>query len=470
MRSNHLLWRHPHPSPRAAGASRPAGGAPFPLIGLALSWRTRWRLYEYVRNSLWIVPALCVAIAITLGMLLPTVDENTTTTIGIHFSTDAARGVLGSLAGGMITFTGFVFSILLLAVQFGSSQFSPRMLRRFLRDPTTKLSLGVFMATFIYALIVLRVVGTAGNESFVPDNSISVALFLLLLSMLMFLRLISRTTQGLRVAAVLRDLGRDARRVIDRVYPEPALAAEAEQAPGAHPDLAGSGRTVVHAGEPGVLQSIDVRGLLARAREADAVIELVPRVGDLLVSGTPLFRVQGDAAGAIGDRWLQGAVAVGDERTIRQDPAFAFRLLADISAKALSPGVNDPTTSIQALDQIELLLAQIGSRRLGPGIVSDAGGTVRLTYPAPSWEDYLSLAIDETRQYGEGSIQVNRRMRALLQDLRESLPSFRAGAIDAELERLDATVANAFSAPGDRLAAAARDRQGLGATGASRAA
>lgn len=227
---------------------------------------------------------------------------------------------------------------------------------------------------------------------------------------------------------------------------------------------------VLHAGEPGVLQSVDVRGLLQRAQAADAVIDLVPRVGDLLASGMPLFRVLGDEAREIGDAWLQGAVAVGDERTIRQDPAFAFRLLADISAKALSPGVNDPTTSIQALDQIELLLRQIGSRRLGGGALCDPTGAIRLRYPAPSWPDYLSLAIDETRQYGAGSIQVNRRLRALLEDLRESLPPFRASAIDAELQMLDASAAHEFSVSGDRLAAVARDRQGLGATGISRAA
>jgi uncharacterized membrane protein len=428
-----------------------------------MSWRTRWRIFEYVRNSIWIVPAAFAALAIALGIVLPHVDEHTSTTIGISFGPDAARNVLGALAGGMITFTGFVFSILLLAVQFGSSQFSPRMLRRFLRDPTTKLSLGIFMATFIYALLVLRVVGTAENEAFVPDNSISVALLMLLLSMLMFLRLISRTTQGLRVAAVLGELGRDAQRVIDRVYPEPA-GGGGESEPGA--EAAVPVRTVAHRGGPGVIQSIDATGLIERARRADAVIELAPRVGDLIAPGSPLFRVHGDS-GEVDDRWLQGAVAVGDERTMRQDPAFAFRLLADISAKALSPGVNDPTTSVQALDQIELLLRQLGGRRLTPGIGRDEAGAVRLRYPAPSWEDYLSLAIDETRHYGEGSVQVSRRLRALLEDLRESVPESRRAAVDAELELVRASADRAFADSGDRLVAAARDRQGLGTTAAS---
>jgi len=429
-----------------------------------MSWRRRWRIYEYIRNSLWIVPALFGALAIAMGIVLPIVDEHAGTTIGISFGSDAARGVLGALAGGMITFTGFVFSILLLAVQFGSSQFSPRMLRRFLRDPTTKFSLGIFMATFIYALLVLREVGTAGNEAFVPSNSVSVALVLLLLSMMMFLRLISRTTQGLRVAAVLRELRCDAERVIDRVYPEPVSEDGGDREPEEESALAGPTRAVQHRGEAGVLQSIDAKGLIKRASDADAVIELIPRVGDLIAPGSALFRLHGNAD-AISDGWLQSAIAIGDERTMRQDPAFAFRLLADISAKALSPGVNDPSTSTQALDQIELLLHQIGGRRLTPGIGRDDEGTIRLRYPTPSWEDFLSLALDETRHFGEGSVQVGRRLRALLEDLRESVPEFRRAAIDAELALVDAAGDRGFTDHGDRVAAAARDRQGLGATG-----
>jgi len=427
-----------------------------------MSWRTRWRIYEYVRNSLWIVPALFGALAIAMGIVLPDIDESVNSTIGISFGAEAARAVLGALAGGMITFTGFVFSILLLAVQFGSSQFSPRMLRRFLRDPTTKISLGIFMATFIYALLVLRVVGTASEEAFVPSNSITIALLMLLLSMVMFLRLISRTTQGLRVAAVLQELGRDARRIVDRVYPDPAGEGES----GTPSSVPAPARTVLHEGEPGVLQSIDLEGLVERATAADAVVELVPRVGELIAAGVPLFRVGGDG-GQIEDEWLQGAVAVGDERTMRQDPAFAFRLLADISAKALSPGVNDPTTSIQALDQIELLLRQIGGRRLTPGVRRDEAGTPRLLFPVPSWEDFLGLALDETRQFGATSVQVTRRLRALLEDLREAVPEPRRGAIDAELELLDAGADRTFVDRGDRRSAAAGDRQGLGAARAA---
>jgi len=363
---------------------------------VGLSWRTRWRLYEYVRNSLWIVPLVLVALAVAVALALPAIDERTRTTIGIAFGEEAARAVLGAIASGMITFTGFVFSILLLAVQFGSSQFSPRLLRRFLRDPSTKAALGIFMATFIYALAVLRVVGTGENANFVPNNSISVAILLLLLSMLMFLRLLSRTTQSLRVASVLAELGTDARHVVDRVYPEPFVQREPIDQAG---PPSGDGRTGTYHGAPGIVQSVDVPNLVERARRANAVIALEPRFGELVADGSPLFTVHGEQS-PIDDHWLRGTVATGDERTMRQDPAFAFRLFADISAKALSPGVNDPTTSTQALDQIELLLQKVGARRLTPGVGRDSAGTVRLRYEAPTWEDYLSLAIDETPHYG----------------------------------------------------------------------
>jgi uncharacterized membrane protein len=420
----------------------------------------RWGIKEYVRNSLWIVPAILGALAIAMGIVLPELDEQAQTTIGISFGAGAAQGMLGSMAGGMITFTGFVFSILLLAVQFGSSQFSPRMLRRFLRDPTTKISLGVFMATFIYALLVLRTIGTTDDPNFVPNNSITVALLMLLLSMIMFLRLISRTTQGLRVAAVVRDLGRDGAKVIRNAYPERVGGADVDD-PEPAALTAESSRVVHYGDEPGILQSVDVHGLVEIARSSDVVVELIPPVGDLIVPEAPLFRLHGNGA-VVDDERLRRSVAVGDERTMRQDPGFVFRLLADISSKALSPGVNDPTTSVQALDQIEILLRLLVGRQIPPGILLDVEGRVRLRYPAQRWEDFLSIALDEARMFGEGSVQVARRLRALLEDLRAAAPPSRQSAVDAQLAMLESSIGRGYSEAAERESAATQDRQGIG--------
>ncbi len=433
---------------------------PGPELMPTMSWRTRWRIYEYVRNSLWIVPAIFAVLAIALGIVLPDIDERTSTTIGISFGSSAAEGMLGAVVGGMITFTGFVFSILLLAVQFGSSQFSPRMLRRFLRDPTTKIALGLFIATFIYAIAVLRTIGDDGRENFVPNNSISVSLVLLLASMLMFLRLISRTTQGLRVAAVLKEVGDDGATVIRRVYPDP-LDGSARADAGLDRDGGQPVRVVEYDFDPGVLQSVDTRGLVDLARDGQVVLELIPSIGDSIAPAAPLFRVHGDGA-AIDDGALRRSVAVGDERTMRQDPGFAFRLLADISAKALSPGVNDPTTAVQALDQIELLLRLLGTRRLRPGALADDAGRVRFIYPSPSWEDFMSIALEETRLFGATSLQVTRRLRALLEDLHEAVAPERRTAVEAHLAMLESTVRNTYGDEVEQRSALTPDRQGIG--------
>ncbi|WP_019853900.1 DUF2254 domain-containing protein [Actinopolyspora mortivallis] len=420
----------------------------------------RMRLAEHLRNRIWVVPAVFAVLAITAGIVFPVVDGATELT-AIAFDPEAARSLLGSLAGGMITFTGFVFSILLVAVQFGSSQFSPRMLLLFLRDPVTQLALGTFVATFLYSLLVLSAVGRAENPGFVPHNSISIALVLLLASMFMFLRLITNTTSGLRVASVVSELGREARKVIERAYPEPAGADEAgERDPLPLPE---DSRVITYRGEPGVLQSVDRQDLVSLATEAEAVIELVPAVGDPLVPGDPLFRVHG-RAGALEAEELESSIVVGDERSVEQDPAFAFRLLADISVKALSPGVNDPTTATQTLNQIEVLLRILAHRRLGADVVHDTEGRARFRSRTPSWEDYLSLALDETRQFGAGSLQVSRRLLALLRGLLETVPSYRAPAVEAQLELVRAGARRAFSDEPDREAATTIDPQGLGSS------
>jgi len=198
-----------------------------------MSWRTRWRVSEYLRNSIWLVPGAFAFAAYLLGRIRP--DPASEASLPVHYGPEAARSLIGALSSGMIAFTGFVFSILLLAVQFGSGQFSPRMLRRFLRDWTTKVALGVFIATFLFSLLELRYVGTADEPDLVPNAGMTLALFLLLASMFMFLRLIHRTTSRLRVAAVVRELGDDGRRTIDRAYPEPAPAEGEPQPPGLCP-------------------------------------------------------------------------------------------------------------------------------------------------------------------------------------------------------------------------------------------
>jgi uncharacterized membrane protein len=159
---------------------------------------------------------------------------------------------------------------------------------------------------------------------------------------------------------------------------------------------------------------------------------------------------------------LRNAIRLDTERTFAQDPKYLFRLLVDISIRALSPAINDPTTAVQSLDQITDLLGRLGRRNLDIGRQYDAGGTLRLTMPAPSWEDYLSLACDEIRMYGATSTQVMRRMRAMFHDLIDAVPPDRRPALERQMALLDRSIERSFPDGEDRLEARKEDRQGLG--------
>ena len=201
--------------------------------------------------------------------------------------------------------------------------------------------------------------------------------------------------------------------------------------------------------------------LVRLARDANAVVELVPEVGDFLATGDPLFRVFGGDR-PISEDALHGCVAIGDERTLEQDPRFAFRILVDIAIKALSPAINDPTTAVLALDQIHNLLLEIGRRQLDDGQARDREGDLRLVYVTPAWSDYVLMAVSEIRQYGAGSLQVDRRLRALLNHLKEVLPDERRPPLREELRLLDRSVQLGFRDEEDTKRAGVDDYQGVG--------
>jgi uncharacterized membrane protein len=183
-------------------------------------------------------------------------------------------------------------------------------------------------------------------------------------------------------------------------------------------------------------------------------------VGDFVAPGDPLVRVVGGKA--VDKAAVRGCVAVGAERTLEQDPRFVFRILVDVATRALSPAVNDPTTAVLALDQIASLLLLVGRRRLDEGVVRDAAGAVRVVYGTPDWPDYVTLAVSEVRHYGAGSIQVDRRLRALLEHLLRELPDARHAPLREELVLLGRAVERGFQDETDRRRAAVGDQQGVG--------
>ena len=220
-------------------------------------------------------------------------------------------------------------------------------------------------------------------------------------------------------------------------------------------------QTLRYSGEPWTVAKFHIGALVGQAQAVDAVIVLECAVGDTLVEDTVLLRVHGGRP--LAETRLRQAIEVARERTFEQDPKYPLRLLVDIAIKALSPAINDPTTAVQALDQIEDLLRRLGRRALDAGCANDNQGQLRLVFPTPTWEDYLTLAFDEIRQYGASSVQVMRRLRAALLGLADSVTEAeRKEVVQHYLHHLNVVVGHSALDAEDQVMALQEDRQGLG--------
>lgn len=419
-------------------------------------WALRFRLRERLALSLTLVPMLYIAGAFALAEVVPLV-EGRRDVLGLGLDPDTARTTLSAVAGGMIAFTGLVVSIAILVVQFGASQYTPRLVNRFRRDPRVKHSLGIFIAPAIFALVSLRIIGQNGSQV-VPSLTMVVNTALLIGALVAFCLLVAGLLDLLRPRRVIAQIvgqGRDAIRVM---YPGRLEDAPAPVATSGEPVT----RTLRHDGAPGVLSAIDRGRLVRAARAADVVIEVAVGVGSYVPTGGTLFRIRGDA-GLVDDREIRRSAIFAEERTIAQDPAFAIRAIVDTALRALSPAVNDPTTAVQALDGIDSLLMELAGRDLrGRGAVADSHGTLRLVHPLPRWPELLDLSLSEIRHYGAESPQVPRRMRALLEDLLAETPPPRHAELHAQLRRLDAAVDRAYPDPVERTHARQADPLGIG--------
>ncbi len=407
------------------------------------------------RSSLVLWAGLGLAAAIICAPTMRELDRQTEWTI-FGFSPEGARAVLGALAGAMLTFIVFVLSATLIVVQLASGQLTPRIIAIVFAMPGVKFTLRLFTFTYTYTIAALSRV----NER-VPDLHVSVAVFLNLLCILGFFLFVQRLSTGLRSTSMMRFVADRGRGVIEQVYPHTYDPARPEEVARKYSSPTATAVIVEFTRRSGVVMAFSVTDLVRLAQEADSVIELVPQVGDFVATGDPLFRVWGGAR-AVTPEALRGCVAVGAERTMDQDPRFIFRILVDIASRALSPGINDPTTAVLVLDEIHHLLLWLGRRYLDEGQVRDRTGQLRLVYGTPDWPDYVILAVSEIRQFGEGSLQVDRRLRAMLDHLVEALPDARRPALQVELELLGRGVGRTFEDEVDRKRAGIADYQGVG--------
>lgn len=417
--------------------------------------RTAWA--ESIRNGLWFIPLVAVALAAAAAALLIHLDRSRPDLPAI-FEGDAssAQDLLSTIASGTLTMATLVLSLTIVALQIASQQFSPRVMRTFFRDTGTKVAVGFFLATTVYALLVLRVVTpeTTDRAEFMPGVAVSFAFTLVLGSLGTFVYYLHHVAHSIRAVHIMEAVAAESRTAI-RELPLDTRSVGPDEWPARPADL------VLRSEQPpGSLVTVDENDLVDLARRHRARIRLRHHVGDYLPSGVPLADVWSDdgpvtlTAGDVVDH-----LDLARERSVHQDLAFGLRQLVDMAEKALSPAVNDPTTAVQAIDRLHDLLRRLGARPDAPGVYRDPDGQPRFVMPMHGWDEFVHLAFDEIRQYGGSSLQVQQRLRSMIDDLVTVVADDpgRVAALEAQRTLLDRAALDAFPTAHDRRRAGMRE-------------
>ena len=403
-----------------------------------------------VRTQLWPLPVLGVALAFAAGILVPLLDvridaqlPGVLDTLVFNGDPGAARTVLDAVASSLITVTSLTFSLTVVTLQLASSQFSPRLLRTFTRDLFVQVTLATFLATFTFSLTVLRSVRSPseGGATFVPRVSVTLAFVLAVTSVVALVLFLAHLTRQIRVETMLQRVHDDA---VDTI--ETNLVRHDTPGAGRPVPRPPAGAAILWASSSGFLTSIDQEDLVGAADDADAVVLIERHPGSFVVRGTPLGRAWStggdDLARDVLDTLrnkVSGAVDLGAERTAAQDVGYGLRQVTDIVNRALSPGINDPTTGIHGLGQTAALLVELTGYDLGP-LVLDDDDRPRVVLDRPGFDELLELAVAQPRAYGASDPQVLGRLYELLADLAwHARPEHHEPVLD-QLRRLDDTV------------------------------
>ena len=421
-----------------------------------LAWNSHCKMKRFLKKSFWPAPVAAIGLALIVAPMIRRLDEQTRWSI-LGGGLDGARSLVGNLPGALLSLIVFFLSILLIAVQLASSQYSQRIIARLFEQSRLKIVLAVFVFSHTYSLFALGRI-----EDRVPELPVMIALLMNLISLGLFLYMIQVVGEQFRPVVILGDVAAATGKVFDQLYPNPFSESaqdevEQKKSPGC------SGRTLVYHGKAKTLIAFDPAGLVQIAVEQDCTLEIAVAVGELVVEGQTLFYVVGSGADKVDETAIMQHVLFDVERVLDQDPAFGIRILVDIASRALSPAVNDPGTAALAIDQLQMLIAMIGQRRLDAGIARDSAGVVRLIYPTGLWQDYVTSAVTEIRLYGATSPMISRRLMAMFEHLLHVLPESRQVEIQQEIVLLQKTIELNYPAEQDQVIAATADFLGFGA-------
>jgi uncharacterized membrane protein len=363
-------------------------------------------LREWFRDSLTIVPILFLIGGILLFLLMRFVDIRLLGSMRLSQNPagqiDAAISISSVIAISMLSFMGVIFSITLVALQLANQQFSPHIVRNFEGSATVKIAMGLFIATFVYALLLLREASSGGGGNN-QVASLSVALLLVIASVVIFVIFVREILQMLRIGKVVSKIVNDTHHAIDKNFPRDTAYITAELPPVDDPTqivlyLDPPSSLVIDRAPQGILKAINDVHLLRMATEMDCFFHILFHNGDHIMRGDPIVEVYGTNEELSKDILAQ--FVVGNERNLYQDPGFGFRQLVDIASHALATGVNLPSIAVLVIENLTELLLQIARRPAPTGYYADEAGRIRLLRPLHSWDDYVDLAFTEISHYG----------------------------------------------------------------------
>jgi uncharacterized membrane protein len=419
-----------------------------------MNWSIFYGVRSYLRSSIWVVPFIAIPFALVITRLAHWLDARLGWSL-LDFALPGAQALLQAIVTATLSFVVFTFGSLLVAIQVASAQLTSRIIATtLLRNDVVKYTVALFIFTLMFAL------GAQNRmEKDVHQLVMLLAALLVILSFAAFFYLIDYASRLLRPITILAHVGGDGLSVIENVYPD--LSHGADSPTGNFVTLGVPDRVIRQQGTSGIVLAVNVEQLEAEAGRAMGCIELVPQVGDFVAVDEPLFNLYGGAR-SIDENTLRSAIALGSERTLEQDPTFAFRIVVDIALRALSPAINDPTTAVLAIDQLHRLLRMVGARHLRTDELSDEAGQLRLIFRTPKWEDFVNLAFSEIRSCGSNNLQIVRRLRAMIDNLVLTLPAHCHPPLQQQLSLLDREIARYFVYPEDLALARIADSQGLG--------
>jgi uncharacterized membrane protein len=424
-----------------------------PTTGIRRLW-----FDERVLPSLWFLPSVFVVVSLILSRVVVSIDRardlDQAPAWLLAADADAAAAFSATIAAAMLSFSAVVFSTTLVAIQLAGGQYSPRVVRVFVRSPLTQCTLGLFLATFVFAVAGM-VEERSGDDAYVAAITISIVYVLVGATLFMFIAFVFGMSRILRVQYLVALVTSQGRTALVAAFDDAAIVRVAA------PTVDEHGPVLTNRGAVGVVQSVDVAGLARTARAAGVRLHVLVEYGEYVGRGTPIARVVSGPADALRADDVSASFLLGPERTMAHDPGFAFRQLVYIAIRALSPAVNDPTTAVQCIDRITDLLGDVGRRDDPSGWYLDEVGEARVRFAEPGLARLIELAYVEIIRYGADSPQVVRRLRAAF-DVLDSEVRDDLRPVVAEMRSiLERSSADLLPAPFREIAARA-DGHGLG--------